>query len=67
MIRKRKRAVVDQAYCVACGCCIKECPVKAIHIVGGMYAKVDNEKCVGCSKCKKACPASVIHMEDYEI
>ena len=59
----RKKAHIDTNYCVACGICVKICPVKAIKINKGMYAKVDFEKCVGCSKCSKICPASVIEMK----
>jgi len=46
--------------CVACGRCVKECPVGAISVYKGMYATVDEGKCIGCGKCVKACPASVI-------
>ena len=30
-VKKRRRAVVDQAACVACGCCVKVCPLQAIR------------------------------------
>lgn len=59
----KKKAHVDINYCVACGICVKNCPIKAIKINKGLYAKVDFEKCVGCSKCSKICPASVIEMK----
>lgn len=62
-IRKRKQAIINQSYCVACGNCTKVCPLGAIDIAYGMYAKVNTEKCVGCGKCVIACPASIIHTE----
>lgn len=62
--RKNKKALVLQKECVACGCCLKECPRKAITIIDGVFAKIDEDLCVGCGLCQKACPASVIKMED---
>lgn len=62
--RVRKRARVEQAYCVACGCCVKVCPLGAISIERGVRAVVDPEVCVGCGKCAKECPASIIHIEE---
>lgn len=58
--KKRRRAVVDEKACVACGCCVKVCPLRAIEVVRGIAARVDWSKCVGCGKCAKECPASVI-------
>lgn len=61
--KKGKRiAQVRQAQCVACGCCVKVCPMGAISVERGIYAVVDTEKCVGCGKCARECPASVIEM-----
>lgn len=57
-----KRAVVDSAVCVACGCCRKVCPLEAIEISKGTYAVVDGDKCVGCGRCAAECPASVIEI-----
>lgn len=56
----RKKASVLQKECVACGCCVKVCPLGAISIHKGIYAQVDTDKCVGCGKCAKECPASII-------
>lgn len=64
MIRKKRKASVDSRLCVACGCCVKVCPLGAIHVEGGMWARVDQEKCVGCGKCAKECPASVIEIRE---
>ena len=62
----RRKAQVDQALCVACGCCAKICPLSAIRIWRGIQAQVDPERCVGCGKCAKECPASIIEIQEVE-
>ena len=62
--KKRRRGVVDEKACVACGCCVKVCPLGAIEVVRGIAARVDWSKCVGCGKCAKECPASVIAVRE---
>ena len=32
-VKRRRTAVAAQSFCVACGCCIKVCPLKAIEII----------------------------------
>ena len=64
--KKRRRAVVSQSDCVACGCCMKVCPLSAIQVVNGVAAQVDENKCVGCGKCARECPASVIEIREVE-
>ena len=59
---KKKKAWVHQNLCVGCGCCVKICPLSAIHIFKGIYSQIDTAKCVGCGKCAQACPASVIEI-----
>lgn len=63
-VRKRRRAVVNENDCVACGCCVKVCPMQAIKVFRGSMARVDGERCVGCGKCARECPASVITIEE---
>ena len=63
---KRKKALVDQTLCVACGCCVKVCPLQAVKVVKGMMAEVDWNKCVGCGRCVKECPASIISLQEVE-
>lgn len=61
-----KKALVEEDLCVACGCCVKVCPLQAIEIVRGVMAQVRQEKCVGCGKCARECPASVIEIREVE-
>lgn len=63
----RKKAFVDKNFCVACGACTKVCPLNAIEVFKGMYAKVNVNKCVGCGKCSNECPASVITINEAEV
>lgn len=64
---KKRKAIVDTNFCVACGTCVKSCPLQIINIEQGVFAKIDFDKCVGCGKCAKACPASVIDIEMREV
>lgn len=64
--RMKRKAFVAQELCVACGCCVKVCPMGAIQIMKGIMAAVDFTKCVGCGKCAKECPASVITIKEVE-
>ena len=63
---KKRKAYVQQRDCVACGCCVKVCPMGAIGIYRGLYAVIDAEKCVGCGKCARECPATVIEIQEAE-
>lgn len=65
-VKKRRKAIVDHSLCVACGCCVKVCPLQAIAISRGITAQVDTEKCVGCGRCARECPASVIEIREVE-
>ena len=63
MKKFKKKAIIDENYCVACGCCAKVCPLQIIHIDQGVIAKINYNKCIGCGKCAKSCPASIITIE----
>lgn len=64
--KKRRKAVVEERDCVACGCCVKVCPLGAIQVLHGITARVNPDKCVGCGKCVRECPASVIQLQEVE-
>ncbi len=65
--RKLRKAVICEDQCVACGCCVKVCPLSAVQIYKGIKAKVNFYKCVGCGKCAVECPASVIKISEVLI
>lgn len=65
--RRLRRAFVTREDCVACGCCVKVCPLGAIAVVKGIAAQVDGERCVGCGKCARECPAGTIELRDREV
>ena len=46
--RVPRRAQVDQKHCVACGCCVKVCPLGAISIYKGLRAEVDESLVARC-------------------
>lgn len=62
--RTPRKAEVAQDQCVACGCCVKACPLGVISVFRGIQAVVNREKCVGCGKCAAECPASVIRIRE---
>ncbi len=57
-----KRPVIDKDKCVACGICVKSCPVegKAVDFRGGKTPKYDYKKCIRCYCCQEMCPKSAI-------
>ncbi len=57
---KSKNIAFVSKECVACGSCLKVCPVNAVAIYKGMYATINIEKCIGCGSCARTCPAAVI-------
>lgn len=57
----KKYAVIGKN-CVACGCCVKVCPLGAVSVWKGVTAVVDDAVCVGCGKCAAECPAGVIEV-----
>lgn len=62
--RAKRSASVDTDSCVACGCCVKVCPLGAISVFRGVAARVDASRCVGCGRCARECPASVIEIRE---
>ena len=44
-----------QVGCIACGICVKTCPVDAIKIDNNL-ARIDHSKCIVCGLCVKKCP-----------
>ncbi|MBR1744234.1 MAG: 4Fe-4S binding protein [Lachnospiraceae bacterium] len=55
---------IDEHRCLACGTCIKSCPMEAIHIWNDRYAMVISHKCNRCGKCIAACPVKCISRQN---
>ena len=62
-----KRFAEVQEYCVACGSCVKVCPMEAITIWKGVIAHIQKDQCVGCGRCVTTCPASTIELKIREV
>lgn len=56
----KRLARPDRSRCVSCGACVKVCPLGAISIWHGCYARVEEARCVGCGRCARECPADCI-------
>ena len=54
--RMKRKAFVAQELCVACGCCVKVCPMGAIQIMKGIMAAVDFSKCVAAASAPRNAP-----------
>ena len=50
---------VDRRKCVGCGECVRNCPVRAIRLVGGK-AIVNGDTCIRCGECTVTCPHGAI-------
>ncbi len=59
-----KPSVIEKK-CVACGCCIAICPVKAIALVKEK-AFIDSKLCVGCGECICACKFDAVYINWHE-
>ena len=66
-MKSKKYAKVDKSQCVACGACVKECPMNEISIWRGCYAVIDPDICIGCGKCARICPAGSIDVLNREV
>lgn len=62
----KKYAAADKNQCVACGVCMKECPMNAVSIWKGCFAVIDKAICIGCGKCARSCPVGCISAIDRE-
>ncbi|UCF99821.1 MAG: 4Fe-4S binding protein [Spirochaetaceae bacterium] len=52
--------------CKRCYSCVRECPAKAIKVIGGQ-ATVIEEQCIGCGNCVKVCAQKAKRIEDSMI
>ena len=53
---------VDEATCVGCGKCVKNCPQKALSLQN-KKSHVDTSLCIGCFECITVCPTKAISID----
>ncbi len=59
---------IDQQKCEACGACLRNCPVAAVHKSDDKVFTIIQEKCIKCGACLTACPekfSAVIKVPAY--
>lgn len=56
------KPVVDEALCIGCGRCVRECAQDAISIID-RKSHIDHDKCLGCGHCVGACNQDAIAAE----
>ena len=54
-LRKTKRRLLIDTWCLGCGKCVERCTIKALKIVDGRCV-VDTDKCRLCGYCSSVCP-----------
>lgn len=62
----KRVALVEDRRCVACGSCVKVCPLGAVRVWRGVVALVDKGRCVGCGTCVRECPAGALTTVERE-
>jgi ferredoxin len=62
--------IADTSACIACGKCIKACPIEAITFKNKTNDKeekptvnIDREICLGCGVCVRSCPTKALSLE----
>ncbi|MGL4773927.1 MAG: [FeFe] hydrogenase, group A [Clostridium sp.] len=61
-----KKGKIKEEFCISCGTCIENCPVRAIEWNNNGFAEVISPKCVGCTLCSNLCRSNAAFMELYD-
>ncbi|MFA9377462.1 MAG: nitroreductase family protein [Lachnotalea sp.] len=57
---------VDNAKCIGCGMCLKDCFPKDIELVD-QKANIKNINCIKCGHCIAICPTNAISTDEYDM
>lgn len=59
-------AVINEAVCIGCTRCFKQCPTDALVGASKQLHAVIDEACTGCGKCVDSCPTEGIVMREIK-
>lgn len=62
--KHHRRTAKIGADCVACGCCVRVCPLLRHPNLERYHSPGVADRCVGCGKCAAECPATIITLEE---
>lgn len=51
---------IDEQRCVACGECVRDCPVSVLEMVEEVPRVAEAERCIGCLHCLAVCPTAAL-------
>lgn len=57
---------IKKDLCIACGICIRECPVQAIS-KEEKSARIDEDKCIRCGRCHELCPHEAVRHDGERV
>jgi 2-oxoglutarate ferredoxin oxidoreductase subunit delta len=61
---KRKKPVINIAWCKGCGICVAFCPTQALSMTNADKARLSHpENCTSCGMCELRCPDLAIELE----
>ena len=62
--RAKKRVILRERWCKACGVCIAFCPRKSLTPDAEGKPVWDAETCIRCGLCEQRCPDFAIYLEE---
>lgn len=60
----KHKVIIDSSKCIACGLCVKDCPMEALTIEGG--ASVKFSPCLYCGHCVAICPKEAVGITGFK-
>ncbi len=61
----QKVYAINQAACIGCTKCARNCPVEAITGKAQNPHHIDTTKCIKCGACMDGCPVGAVYVEDH--
>lgn len=62
-IVRHKIVYLDTASCIACGACVRRCPMNILYLDGKIHV-TDDRDCIQCQQCAYSCPTDSIYINE---